>query len=105
MSVALARRADRALVTVPAALDGWPDPPANVVHVGPIAEEAVPLPWVPPWADGEAIASPALRDGARRMAGVLAACGGASAAADEIEEVAAVVRSGSLLCAERHPSG
>jgi hypothetical protein len=46
------------------------------------------LPWVPPWADGEAIASPALRDGARRMAGVLAACGGASAASDEVEEVA-----------------
>ena len=43
MSVALARRADRALVTVPAAFDGWPDPPASVVHVGPIAEEAVPL--------------------------------------------------------------
>lgn len=53
MSVALARRADRALVTVPAAFDGWPDPPANVVHVGPIAEEAVPLPWVPPWPDGD----------------------------------------------------
>jgi MGT family glycosyltransferase len=218
MSVALARRADRALVTVPAAFDGWPDPPANVVHVGPIAEEAVPLPWVPPWPDGdgrplvvvtlgttymhqegvlrrvlgaldglgarvlvltgleldpsevpggpgvhvesyvphaavlphaavvishggmgslleafragvpsvcvplgrdqadnaaaaagrgaaialpgdassgrlravitEALASPALRDGARRMAGVLAACGGASAASDEVEEVA-----------------
>jgi UDP:flavonoid glycosyltransferase YjiC (YdhE family) len=36
----------------------------------------------------EALTSPALRDGARRMAGVLAACGGASAAADEVEEVA-----------------
>ena len=53
MSVALARRADRALVTVPAAFDGWPDPPASVVHVGPIAEEAVPSPWVPPWPDGD----------------------------------------------------
>ena len=53
MSVALARRADRALVTVPAAFDCWPDPPANVVHVGPIAEEAVPSPWVPPWPAGD----------------------------------------------------
>jgi MGT family glycosyltransferase len=53
MSVALARRADRALVTVPAAFDGWPDPPPNVVHVGPIAEEAAAAPWVPPWPDGD----------------------------------------------------
>jgi len=218
MSVALARRADRALITVPAAFDGWPDPPANVVHVGPISEEAAAAPWVPPWPDRdgrplvvvtlgttymhqegvlrrvlaaldglgarvlvltgpeldpsevpggpgvrvesyvphaavlphaavvishggmgslleafragvpsvcvplgrdqaenaaaavewgaaialpgdatsgrlraaitEALASPALRDGARRMAGALAACGGASAAADEVEQVA-----------------
>ena len=36
----------------------------------------------------EALASPALRDGARRMASVLAACGGASTAADEVEDVA-----------------
>jgi UDP:flavonoid glycosyltransferase YjiC (YdhE family) len=36
----------------------------------------------------EALASPALRGGARRMAGALAACGGASAAADEVEQVA-----------------
>jgi UDP:flavonoid glycosyltransferase YjiC (YdhE family) len=35
----------------------------------------------------EALASPALRDGARRMAGALAACGGASAAADEVEQL------------------
>jgi MGT family glycosyltransferase len=53
MSVALARRADRALITVPAAFDGWPDPPANVMHVGPIAEETAPPPWVPPWPDGD----------------------------------------------------
>jgi MGT family glycosyltransferase len=53
MSVAMARRADRALVTVPAAFDGWPDPPPNVVHVGPIAEEAAAAPWVPPWPDGD----------------------------------------------------
>ena len=53
MSVALARRADRALVTVPAAFDGWPEPPANIVHVGPIAEEAAAAPWVPPWPDGD----------------------------------------------------
>jgi MGT family glycosyltransferase len=52
MSVALARRADRTLVTVPAAFDGWPDPPANVVHIGPISEEAAAAPWVPPWPDG-----------------------------------------------------
>ena len=48
MSVALARRADRALITVPAAFDGWPDPPANVVHVGPISEEAAPTARRPP---------------------------------------------------------
>ena len=36
----------------------------------------------------EALASLALRGGARRMAGALAACGGASAAADEVEQVA-----------------
>jgi len=53
MSVALARRADRALVTVPAAFDGWPEPPANVVHVGPVAEEAAVAPWVPPWPSGD----------------------------------------------------
>jgi MGT family glycosyltransferase len=53
MSVALARRADRTLVTVPAAFDGWPDPPPNVVHVGPITEEAAAAPWVPPWPDGD----------------------------------------------------
>jgi MGT family glycosyltransferase len=53
MSVALARRADRALITVPAAFDGWPDPPASVMHVGPIAEETAPPPWVPPWPDGD----------------------------------------------------
>jgi UDP:flavonoid glycosyltransferase YjiC (YdhE family) len=53
MSVALARRADRALITVPAAFDGWPGPPANVVHVGPISEEAAAAPWVPPWPDGD----------------------------------------------------
>jgi MGT family glycosyltransferase len=53
MSVALARRADRALVTVPAAFDGWPAPPANVVHVGPVAEEAAVASWVPPWPSGD----------------------------------------------------
>jgi MGT family glycosyltransferase len=52
MSITLARRADRTLVTVPAAFDGWLDPPANVVHVGPIAEEAAPPLWVPPWPAG-----------------------------------------------------
>jgi MGT family glycosyltransferase len=229
MSVALARRADRALVTVPAAFDCWPEPPANVVHVGPIAEEAAVAPWVPPWPSGderplvvvtlgttymhqegvlrralgaldglgvrvlvltgleldpaevpaglgvhvesylphaavlpqaaavishggmgsllaafqagvpsvcvplgrdqadnaaaaagasaaialpgdatsgqvraaitEALTSPALRDGARRMAGALAACGGASAAADQVEEVARRARRGPALIA------
>ena len=40
----------------------------------------------------DALTSPALRGGARRMAGALAACGGASAAADEVEEVARLAR-------------
>jgi MGT family glycosyltransferase len=53
MSVALARRADRTLVTVPAAFDGWPEPPPNVVHVGPVAEEAAVAPWAPPWPSGD----------------------------------------------------
>jgi MGT family glycosyltransferase len=47
------RRADRALVVLPPAFDRWPDPPPSVVHVGPIAEEAVTAPWVPPWPDGD----------------------------------------------------
>jgi len=53
LSVALARRADRTLVTAPPAFDGWPDPPPGVVHVGPIAEETAPPPWVPPWPGGD----------------------------------------------------
>jgi UDP:flavonoid glycosyltransferase YjiC (YdhE family) len=53
LSVALARRAGRALVVLPPAFDSWPDPPPSVVHTGPIAEEAGPAPWVPPWPDGD----------------------------------------------------
>ena len=49
MSVTMARRAHRTLVTVPTAFDGWPQPPTNVVHVGPISEEAAHPPWMPPW--------------------------------------------------------
>lgn len=48
-SFALARRAHRALVVLPRAFDDWPDPPANVVHVGPIDEQSTPAPWTPPW--------------------------------------------------------
>ena len=48
----LGRRADRALVVLPPAFDSWPDSPPSVVHTGPIAEEAGPAPWVPPWPDG-----------------------------------------------------
>src|SRR4029077_11222255 len=29
------------------------EPPANVVHVGPVAEEAAIAPWVPPWPSGD----------------------------------------------------
>ena len=47
----------------------------------------------------EALASPALRDGARRMASALAACGGASAAADEVEQVARRARRDPALIA------
>ena len=49
MSITMARRADRTLVTVPPAFDSWPDPPANVMHVGPITEEAVSPQWMSPW--------------------------------------------------------
>lgn len=38
------------IVTVPRAFDDWPDAPAHVVHVGPIAESEDAGEWVSPWA-------------------------------------------------------
>jgi UDP:flavonoid glycosyltransferase YjiC (YdhE family) len=55
----------------------------------------------------EALTSPALRSGTRHMASALAACGGAAAAADEVERTArrdATLASASTLCVPRTPS-
>ena len=49
VTVALVRQAAGALVVLPREYDDWPDPPARVVHVGPIAEEATPTGWDSPW--------------------------------------------------------
>jgi MGT family glycosyltransferase len=49
VSIALVRRAAAGLVVMPSEFDPWPDPPANVVHVGPITEEASALDWDAPW--------------------------------------------------------
>lgn len=53
VSVALARRAAAGLVVMPSEFDPWPDPPANVVHVGPITEEAAAPEWDAPWPPGD----------------------------------------------------
>ncbi len=39
----------RVLVVMPAEFDLWPEPPASVVHVGPIVEEGGRPSWDPPW--------------------------------------------------------
>jgi MGT family glycosyltransferase len=49
VSIALVRRAAAGLVVMPREFDPWPDPPANVVHVGPITEEAAAPDWDAPW--------------------------------------------------------
>jgi MGT family glycosyltransferase len=49
-SVALARRATSAVVVMPREFDDWgADAPPNLVHVGPIFEEAEPPRWECPW--------------------------------------------------------
>ena len=53
-TLAQACRAGRVLVTLPRELDRWPDPPPNVVYVGPINESRFPAPWQPPWPPDDA---------------------------------------------------
>lgn len=53
VSVALARRAAAALVVMTREFDAWPDPPASVVHVGPIAEDVADVGWEAPWAEDD----------------------------------------------------
>lgn len=48
-SAAIAARSAVALVVMPREFDDWPDPPANVIHVGPIFEEADGAAWDSPW--------------------------------------------------------
>jgi len=49
VSVALVRRAAAGLVVMPREFDPWPDAPSNVVHVGPVFEEAEAPDWDSPW--------------------------------------------------------
>ena len=53
-SLVLAERAPLAIVVMPREFDDWPEPPASVVHVGPIFEEATTKSerpaWDSPWA-------------------------------------------------------
>jgi len=48
--VALIRRAGAAIVVVPCEFDDWPEPPANVVHVGRLTDDLSDLAWDSPWA-------------------------------------------------------
>jgi UDP:flavonoid glycosyltransferase YjiC (YdhE family) len=49
VTLALVRRAAGALVVIPREFDDWPEPPASVVHVGWITEEAAGAEWESPW--------------------------------------------------------
>ena len=49
LHTALVRRAAASIVVMTREFDPWPDPPANVTHVGPIFEEAVASGWDSPW--------------------------------------------------------
>jgi UDP:flavonoid glycosyltransferase YjiC (YdhE family) len=53
VTVALIRRAGAAIVAIPREFDDWPDPPANVAHVGPLPDEQVDPVWDSPWADDD----------------------------------------------------
>jgi MGT family glycosyltransferase len=54
VTVALIQRAGAAIVVVPREFDDWPEPPANVVHVGPLPDELSDSAWDSPWADDDA---------------------------------------------------
>jgi UDP:flavonoid glycosyltransferase YjiC (YdhE family) len=53
VTVALIRRAGAAIVVIPREFDDWPEPPANVVHVGPLPDEQSEPAWDSPWADSD----------------------------------------------------
>jgi UDP:flavonoid glycosyltransferase YjiC (YdhE family) len=53
VTVALIRRAGAGIVVVPREFDDWPEPPANVVHVGPITDDPSDPTWDSPWADDD----------------------------------------------------
>lgn len=53
VTVALVRRAGVGIVVVPREFDDWPEPPANVVHVGPLTDDPSDPTWDSPWADDD----------------------------------------------------
>jgi UDP:flavonoid glycosyltransferase YjiC (YdhE family) len=53
VTIALTRRAAGTIVCLPHELDRWPDPPAGVVHAGPIFEEGPAADWQSPWSNDD----------------------------------------------------
>lgn len=53
VTIALARRAAGTIVCLPHELDAWPEPPAGVVHAGPIFEEGPAADWESPWSNDD----------------------------------------------------
>jgi len=51
---ALARRAAGTIVALPREFDDWNEPPANVVHAGPMVESSNAKRWSAPWPAGDA---------------------------------------------------
>lgn len=49
VTVALVRRAGVGIVAVPREFDDWPDPPDNVVHIGPLNDDPPDPNWDSPW--------------------------------------------------------
>ena len=53
VTVTLVRRAGAGIVVIPREFDDWPDPPPNVVHVGPLNDDPPAARWVSPWPDDD----------------------------------------------------
>ena len=53
VTVALVRRAGAGIVVIPREFDDWPDPPENVVHVGPLTDDPADPSWDSPWEPGD----------------------------------------------------
>jgi hypothetical protein len=53
VTVALIRRAGAGIVVIPREFDDWPDPPANVVHVGPLPDDTSGPARDSPWGDDD----------------------------------------------------